>query len=515
MTKLKFRIGSYFNSLVINFTLLLLIISCNEPTKQSNKNNIPNFLILMADNQSWNHVGCYGDPILRTPNIDKLAKDGIRFTNAYCSAPSCAPARASMLTGQDIWRLGEAANLWSSFPKKLVTYTNILQRSGFLVGYEGKGWGPGDYVAGGLDHNPAGHKFNSFEEFYNEKDRDQPFCYWFSSRDPHRPYRSNGWKNLAVDPDSIEVPPYLPDVIDVKKDIGDYYAEIENFDRDVGMFLELLNEMGELDNTLVIVCSDNGWQMPRGLANLYDFGTKIPLIISQPSNFKGNRVVDDFVSLNDVAPTLLEMAGLPIPKIMNANSLLPILSSEEEGKVSSDRNFIVTARERHAYVRAGGAGYGGRAYRTDDYLYIRNYEPNHWPAGDPPLYGDVDAHMLHYPCPTKMYILENKDKDDINKLFELGFGKRPMEELYDLQKDPYLMNNVAQIATYKNIKSELSYNLTNYLKENGDPRELGGEMEWIGAPYYAEKDFHPKPSEEAQIRLNLKAEYSYMSNTNE
>ncbi len=470
----------------------------------------PNFMILMSDNHSWNHLGCYGDPVVRTPTIDQLAKEGIRFTHAFCSAPSCSPARASMLTGQDIWRLEEAANLWGGFPAKFNVFTDILEENGYLVGYEGKGWGPGNYEASGRKRNPAGTQFNSFEEFYNEIERGQPFFYWFSSRDPHRPFKAEGWKDEDIDIDKIQVPHYLPDTEEVSKDIGDYYAEIEGFDRDVSSFIQLLDEMGELDNTLILICSDNAWQMPRGLANLYDFGTRIPFIVVMPERFKGGRVVDDFISLNDVAPTILELGGISVPEEMNARSFVNILESGEQGLVNAERNFIVTARERHAFVRQNGAGYGARAFRTYDYLYIRNYHPERWPAGDPPLYGDVDAHMLQYPCPTKMYILKNRDKEGVKKLFQLGFGKRPAEELYDLKKDPWQMNNVADSVEYRNIKEELADRLTNYLIEQGDPRETGDEMKWIDAPYYATKDFRPEPGEEAIRALGLEEEYSYV-----
>jgi N-sulfoglucosamine sulfohydrolase len=480
--------------------------SCTKEKGESR----PNILILMSDNQSWNHLGCYGDPVLKTPNIDKLAEQGIRFTNVYCSAPSSAPARASMLTGQDFWRLEEAANLWGGFPIKFKVFTEILEDAGYLVGFEGKGWGPGDYEASGRTRNPAGEKYYSFEEFYNEIEKGQPFIYWFSSRDPHRPFKTDGWKGEGINMDDIVVPPYLPENINVRKDIGDYYAEIQNFDKDVASYIQLLKEMGQLENTLIIVCSDNGWQMPRGLANLYDFGTRIPLIISMPSRYKGGRVIDDFVSLNDFAPTFLELAAIPIPKEMNARSFLNILESEDEGIVDKTRDFIVTGRERHAFVRKNGTGYGARSYRTKDFLYIRNYDPESWPAGDPPLYGDVDANMMQYPCPTKMYILKNKDVEGVKKLFKLGFEKRPAEELYDLTKDPYQMNNVAYLGEYKEVIDLLSNKLTDYLKANGDPRELGGKMKWLGAPYYAEKDKNPKPSEEAQRELNLKQEYSYI-----
>jgi arylsulfatase A-like enzyme len=487
---------------------VLLIWGCGAEKKIEQTR--PNILILMSDNHSWNHLGCYGDPVIKTPIIDQLSEKGIRFTNAYCSAPSCTPARASMLTGQDIWRLEEGANLWGTFPAKFKVYTDMLEEAGYLVGYEGKGWGPGDYEAGGRNRNPAGDRFNSFEEFYNEKEKRQPFCYWYSSRDPHRPYKVEGWKKSGIDPGDIVVPPYLPDNGDVRKDIGDYYAEIQNFDRDVASYIQLIKEMGQLENTLVIVCSDNGWQMPRGLANLYDFGTRIPLIVSMPEKYTGGRVIEDFVSLNDFAPTFLELAGLPIPDYMNARSFVNLLESEKEGVIDKNREFIVTARERHAFVRKGGTGYGARSIRTWDFLYIRNYEPDGWPAGEPPLYGDVDAHMLHYPCPTKMHILKNKEKEGVKDLFRLAFEKRPAEELYDLTKDPFQMVNIADATEYSEVRKMLSDKLTKHLIENGDPRELGVEMKWLGAPYFAEKDKTPKPSEEARKELDLREEYSYI-----
>ena len=495
-------------AILSSMIFVVLILGCG--TKNNIEQTRPNILILMSDNHSWNHLGCYGDPVIKTPTIDQLSEGGIRFTNAYCSAPSCTPARASMLTGQDIWRLEEGANLWGTLPAKFRVYTDMLEEAGYLVGYEGKGWGPGDYESGGRSRNPAGDHYNSFEEFYNEKEKGQPFCYWYSSRDPHRPYKLGGWEKAGIDPDEIIVPPYLPDNEDVRKDIGDYYAEIQNFDSDVASYIQLVKEMGQLENTLVIVCSDNGWQMPRGLANLYDFGTRIPLIVSMPEKYKGGRVIDDFVSLNDFAPTFLELAGLSIPEDMTAKSLINLLESEKEGLVDKKRDFIVSARERHAFVRKGGTGYGARSIRTKDFLYIRNYEPDSWPTGDPPLYGDVDAHMLHYPCPTKMYLLKNKEKDGIKALFELAFEKRPGEELYDLTRDPYQMINVADVAEYSDIRIMLTDKLTEHLMENGDPRELGGEMKWLGARYFAEKDFNPKPSEKAQQELNLKEAYSYI-----
>jgi hypothetical protein len=166
---------------------------------------------------------------------------------------------------------------------------------------------------------------------------------------------------------------------------------------------------------------------------------------------------------------------------------------------------VFTARERHALCRQDGLGYPMRAIRTVDFLYIRNYEPDRWPAGDPPLYGDCDAHMLQYPCATKMYLLSHTD----DPLFELAFGKRPAEELYDLRSDPEQMNNVAWMENYRSRKEQLSAALHDYLTATGDPRITGGEMKWIEAKYYMTVDFKPRPSAEARELLGLEEEYNY------
>jgi len=228
-----------------------------------------------------------------------------------------------------------------------------------------------------------------------------------------------------------------------------------------------------------------------------------------PERFKPGRVVDDFVSLNDFAPTILELAGLDIPEYMTAKSLVNILESENSGTIEPERDFFVTARERHAYVRKNGAGYGGRAIQTNDFLYIINYEHENWPAGDPPLYGDVDAHMLQYPCATKLYLLEHQNEDEIAPLFDLAFAKRPEVELYDLKKDPYQMNNVAEDSEYADAKAKMHDRLVKYLTDTGDPRVTGGELKWLNAEYFAEMDKTPRPGSKAIEALGLEEEYSY------
>ncbi|MBN2289462.1 MAG: sulfatase [Candidatus Glassbacteria bacterium] len=485
------------------------LLALGHACRPGEKKIRPNILLLMSDNQSWNHLGCYGDRVVRTPDIDRIAEQGVKFSHAFCAAPSCSPARAGMLTGQDIWRLEEGANLWGILPDKFPFYTDLLEDSGYYVGSQGKGWGPGSVADSGREYNHGGRSFPSFGEFLQGNSENRPWCYWFSSQNPHRPYEVGSGESSGMDPAEVEVPAYLPDNVAVRGDICDYYYEIQKFDTEVGEILELLDASGQRESTLIVICSDNGWQMPRGLANLYDFGTRVPLIFSWPGQIPGGRSVEDFVNLNDLAPTFLEIAGLPVPGQMTARSLTGLLFSSRSGRVDPSRDRVFTARERHAMCRMNGLGYPGRAIRTRDFLFIRNYEPERWPGGDPPLYGDCDSHMLHYPAPTKLYLLSHKDDPEVAPLFELAFGKRPAEELFDLRSDPEQMHNVAFSEDYAAQKAELSAALDDYLTASGDPRATGRELIWEKGRYYEVADFKPRPSREAIEALGLEEEYNY------
>lgn len=498
----------HLSTLTLMLTLGLLSYSCAEK-KEAPPIAPPNILVLMSDNHYADHLGCYGDKTVKTPTIDSIAKNGVRFTNAFCASPSCTPSRGAMLTGQEIWRLGEGANLWSSLPSTIPTYQDLLQTAGYHTGHDRKGWGPGDYTAGGRTKNPAGETFSNLETFLAKNTEDKPWSYFLSSRNPHRPFTYGQGKKLGLAIDSVLVPPYLPDSEEVRTDITDYYAAVMYFDNEVKEAMRVLKASGMEKNTILVVCGDNGWMMPRGLGNLYDYGTKVPLIISWPQAIQPNRVVSDFVSLNDLAATFLEYAGQEVPESMTARSLKPLLATNQEGRINPDYNHIYTARERHAMGRQGGLGYPGRSIRTDDYLYIHNYAPDQWPAGDPPLFADIDGHMLQYYSPTKEYMMHYKDTPSVQPLYAQGFEKRPEKELFDLKKDPYQMHNVAYEAAYQEILLELATQLKNYLVATNDPRETGGEIIWDTAPYHLEEDWIGTPRKEAIEQFNLKEAYPY------
>jgi N-sulfoglucosamine sulfohydrolase len=262
----------------------------------------------------------------------------------------------------------------------------------------------------------------------------------------------------------------------------DYYWKVERFDREVGELLELLERAGKLDDTVVVITGDNGWPFPRCKANLYDGGTRQPLAVRWPAKVRAGRVSDDFINLMDLAPTFLEVAGLkPLPE-MTGRSFLGLLSGAEQ---SGSRDTVFLERERHANVRAGDAGYPIRAIRTREFLYLRNFRPDRWPAGDPQahkdpkrVFGDCDD------SPTKNYILDHRDDPDIRKYFDLCFAKRPAEELYDLSKDPDQINNVAGQPAYAAAQKQLQARLGQWMQETADPRAIKDDDHWDRYPYY-------------------------------
>jgi uncharacterized sulfatase len=454
----------------------------------SNRKRQPNILFCIADDWSWPHAGIAGDKVVKTPNFDRVATEGVLFPRAFVSAPSCTPSRGAIVTGQWHWRLEEGANLWSTLPAKFPVYPDLLEKAGYHVGVTRKGWGPGQHQPGGRTRNPAGPSFKDFKSFLEARPEGAPFCFWFGSQDPHRAYTWESGVKSGMKPEDVQVPAYLPDTEIVRKDLCDYYWEVQRFDREVGELLDMLREKGELDNTLVVITGDNGLPFPRGKSNLYDSGTNVPLAMRWPGPVKGGRVVEDFVSLQDLAPTFLETAGLTPPREMTGRSLLKILTSGESGRVDPARDHVLTGKERHAWVRKGGLGYPCRAIRTDEYLYIRNFKPDRWPAGDPTgggeslypgwVYGDIDD------SPTKRYMIEHRDEPQVKRLFALACEKRPAEELYDLRKDPYQITNVAADPSYAKAKEDLAARLMAALTATGDPRASGQGDVFDAYPYY-------------------------------
>src|SRR5688572_9446750 len=425
----------------------------------------PNILVIIADDWGYPHAGAYGDKVVKTPTFDRIAREGVLFRNGFAAAPSCTPSRASLLTGLAPHELGEGGNLWSTLPSRFEVYPDLLERAGYTIGHTRKGWGPGNFETGGRTRNPAGPQFASFDAFYAKAPKDKPFCFWFGSTDPHRPYDKDSGAAAGLKAEQVAVPAFLPDTPQVRSDILDYYLEVERLDREAGAILRTLEQAGQLDNTLVVFTSDNGMPFPRAKANLYDAGTHVPLAIRLPGRVKAGQQRDDFVVLTDLAPTILEAAALTPPP-MTGRSLMPLLA----GSRQPNRDQVFVERERHAQVRRGDLSYPARALRTDRFLYIRNFRPDRWPAGDPERYfavgpfGDIDG------GPSKDLLLERRGDPAMARFFALATAKRPAEELYDLRADPSELENVAGKPQYARDKAALKAILEKWMRDTNDPR---------------------------------------------
>ncbi|HUY35642.1 MAG TPA: sulfatase [Pirellulales bacterium] len=475
-------------SIAARIALCFLVSGAPATASQTAEAPRPNLLLAIADDWGFPHAGEYADPVVRTPNFDRLAREGLRFSRAFCSSPSCTPSRGAILTGQHFWRLEEGANLWSTLPARFPVYPELLEQAGYFVGHTRKGWGPGQL--GERKRNPAGPEFKNFEQFLGQRPKGQPFCFWFGSQDPHRPYEPGTGLASGMDPAKIQLPAHLPDSEEVRSDVADYYFEVQRFDREVGGLIQRLQAIGELDQTIVVMTADHGMPFPRAKANLYDAGTRVPLAIRWGEKIpRPGRVVTEFVNLADLAPTFLEAAGVAVPKEMTASSLLSIITSDDERHAGPERDHVIFGRERHTQAQEApdGGGYPSRALRTSRYLYIRNFAPARRPAGtanylksflDRGWLGDCDN------GPSKFYMWQHRNEASVRPHFARAFDLRPAEELYDLDRDPDQLDNVAGDPDHEKTRRELSEQLMAELKAGGDPRVAGGGDKFDRYPYY-------------------------------
>lgn len=481
--------------------LLTLLAGCRQQRETLQR---PNILFAIADDASWKHFGAYGCDWVKTPAFDRVASKGILFTRAYTPNAKCAPSRACILTGRNSWQLEEAANHSPLFPAKFKTYAEVLGENGYWVGSTAKGWAPGDPgEIDGKKRELTGPKFDvhkteppakyisnndyaqNFEAFLEARPEGQPFCFWYGSTEPHRAYefeagiKYGGKSTGEID----EVPAFWPDVDTIRTDMLDYAFEIEYFDLHLQRMLEKLEELGELDNTLVIVTADNGMPFPRIKGQVYEYSNHMPLAVMWPDGIKNpGRVVNDFVNFVDFTPTYLELAGLIAEEAgmqpVSGKSLTDIFFSEKEGSVADDRDFVLVGKERHDVGRPDDQGYPVRGILKGDYLYLRNFKPERWPKGNPETgYLNCDG------SPTKTYILDTRRKKGIMEYWQLNFGKREAEEMYNVVEDPFCINNLALDETYAELKNKLSAEMTQKLTEQSDPRILGNGDIFDNYPY--------------------------------
>ncbi len=453
----------------------------------------PNILFAIADD--WGaHASAYGTPWVKTPGFDRVAREGLLFKNAYTPNAKCAPSRAIVLTGRHSWQLEEAGNHMAFFPTKFKSWPEALMEKGWFVGMTGKGWGPGiANDAAGKPRLITGRAFNrhtatpptkaigrndyaaNFTAFLDAAPKDAPWCFWYGSTEPHRAYEfQSGAKKGGKRPADLDrVPGYWPDNETVRHDILDYALEVEHADNHLVRMLVELEKRGLLENTLVIVTSDHGMPFPRVKGYAYLDSNHIPLAIRWPGGIANpGRVLEDFVDFTDIAPTILDVAGVPQAAsgmaAITGRSWREIFESRKSGRAIAARDHVLIGKERTDAGRPNDVGYPIRGIIRDGFLYLRNYEPDRWPAANPETgYLDTDG------SPTKTFILEARRKNPADKFWTLNFGKRPGEELYDLTRDPDCVVNLATDKAHAARRTRLHDEMTAKLKAQGDPRMFG------------------------------------------
>ena len=509
-----------------------------------------NILFCFADD--WGrYASCYSklesgpslNQVVKTPNIDRIAREGVMFRNAFVPAPSCTPCRSALLTGRYWWNTDRGAILQGAvWNTDIPSFPLLLHDAGYHIGKSYKVWSPGtpaDAPFGGqkFAYEKAGRMPNNFSEeasrmmsnglsvaeargkildqvrgnfdaFLADRTAGQPWLYWFGPTTTHRTWiKGSGKKLWDIEPESLKgkLSKFLPDVPEVREDVADYLGEAQAYDAYIGVLLQRLEAAGELDRTIVVISGDHGMPgVPGGKCNLYSFGTAVALVARVPGG-KGGRVVDDFVNLMDLAPTFMEVGGVKIPAEVSGRSLLPQFTSTNSGQIDPTRDYAVTGRERHVgAAREGNLPYPMRAIHTKNFVYVRNFAPDRWPMGaayavtatsEPSVRELENNTRIAFPdmdaSPTKAWLVAHRSAADGNPFYDRAFAKRPGEELYDLRSDPEQVKNLANEPSFLVEKNAMGRRLMKVLTDTRDPRVTGDGLKFDRAPFTDRESIAP------------------------
>jgi arylsulfatase len=426
---------------VSNFLLISLLAGVTHASQ-------PNMVFFIADDISQEDLGCYGHPVIKTPQIDALAAKGMRFTNAYLTTSSCSPTRCSIITGRYPHNTG-APELHVKLPDDQIRFPELLRKAGYHTVLAGK-----NHMFGGTDRafdriTRGGEPGGSSDWVQHVKDRpkDKPFFFWFASLDAHREWKTSEHAPI-YGPDTVVIPPYLVDTPVTREDFAHYYHEVSRFDHFVGLVAAELAAQGVLDNTLIVIGADNGRPFPRAKTRLYDSGIKTPWVVHFPSVIKQPAVTESFVSVIDLSATCLELAGIPRPDFIQGRSFLPVLKDPQ----ATIRDMVFAEQNWHVYKNHS------RMVRFGDYLYIKNNYPN-----QPNL--SIEAH--DYPAARELWLAHAAGKTTPAQR-QIFANPCPEEEFFRVDKDPHQLTNLAGAAEHAAAMEKARRLLAEWTEQTGD-----------------------------------------------
>ncbi len=418
------------------------------------KSRLPNLILITADDLGWRELGCYGNPYIHSPNLDRLAEEGVRFTNAFVTAPSCSPCRASIITGQTPHSVGVLGlthihKEFSLSPDEM-TLPHALRTAGYVTALQGK-WHASSFFDN-LSQFGYQKRLGSYFPWikstkkacrFIERNRNRPFYLELNFIDTHRkaaiPF--DFVKKFPVNPDEIKIPNYwaIPDWPEIREDVAGYYSHIANMDRKIGEVLDHLDHLGLSENTIVCFVSDNGAPYPGAKMFLYDRGIGTPFILRRPGLIQAGSVRDELVSVVDILPTFLDAAGMVIPASAQGRSLLPL----GRGEKPAWRDAVFTEMTWHVNYHPM------RSIRTREWKYILNLSED--PVGldqcEPLKWAQRVAALPDQTC----------------------LRPRPPEELFYLPDDSNEQKNLAENPAYQAKKAELKARLIQWMKDTQDP----------------------------------------------
>ena len=429
---------------------------------QKSKALRPNIVLIIGDDIGAGDIGCYGNQQVKTPVIDRIAKEGLRFTNVFLTSSSCSPSRCSIISGRYPHNTG-AAELHTPLPAEVSIFPELLKNAGYYTAQAGK-WHMGEYAKRGFDvvYDKSKDNGDGGEEMWvktlQQRPKRKPFFMWLASYDGHRPWGQNSFAgtNRA---DNLSLPPYFADAINTRIDLAKYYDEVTRFDYYIGKVEAELKKQGVLDNTIIIIIGDNGRPFPRAKTRVYDSGMQTPLIIKWNKKIHKANISQALISVIDIAPTLLDVAGVTILPSFQGKSFQKIIFNPS----LEFRKYVFAEHNWHDYEALE------RTVRTKDFLYVLNLRAS--------LSNPGAADITSSPS--------FKDLQDIRDSGKLSAAQsdvfitpRPFEEFYNCHQDPMQLVNIASVKSYADQLVDLRKIMAQWQLETKDSNPSQLTKDW-------------------------------------